>query len=195
MNTRILRPLVMGAAALVVSFTGASCSGASNTEPVDISVVESGESSATPHTGDQEARDTSTTEHSDPSGVTKLGETFTWEDGLAVTLGKPVLLKDFEYPDLLMRDQRAYTFKVTVKNGTSERYDPSEFFATASSGEDEVDSLFDSANKLNGSPDTVILPGQSRTWLIGFPVTKGEGIQIEVSPTLDGDYFTAIFVS
>ncbi len=54
--------------------------------------------------------------------------------------------------------KNAVEMTVTLKNGTSENYDPGQFFATMQSGDEEGDSIYDA--NVGSSPSTSLLPGR-----------------------------------
>ena len=198
MTTRIRTSLVGLALAAVVTLNG--CTGAiplaDPTEPVTQGPTET--------TSPLEPSEEPTTSEpsSTPEDLTlRFGETVTYQDGLAITVSKPKRFKPSEY-SVYPEDADLYVkFTVTVKNGTNRRLDPSGITTTASSGEEEMEEVYDTENKLDGNPQTKLLKGKTVKYQIGYGSLKGKDFVLEVSPTcLDGDdcelnYDSALFVS
>lgn len=122
-----------------------------------------------------------------PSGNPRFGQTWTDQDGLSVTIGKPTSFKPGKYS---LADDKTATylkFEVRLVNGTAENFDPALFHATVQSGNKEAESVFDTGNGLEGAPSTTLLPGREAVWAIGFAVSDPDDLVMEVSPQLIGD--------
>lgn len=130
---------------------------------------------------DKPAEDSTETPTEEPAATAnpKFGETFTYEDGLSVTVSAP---EPYTPSDTAATggEPSFVKFQVTVVNGTSENYDPSLFYVTMQSGNAEAGEVYDSANNLNGSPTTPILPGREGTWAIAFGVTDPNDLVMQV---------------
>ena len=121
-----------------------------------------------------------------------FGQTYTWEDGLSVTISAPVAFTPSEFAAL--EDAAAYVlFDVVIVNGTSENYDPVIFTTTVQSGTAEGSRVFDGASGLGGSPSTALLAGREVTFKIGYGVADPADIVMEVRPGFD--YDSAIFTT
>lgn len=121
-----------------------------------------------------------------------FGETYTWEDGISVTVSPPEPFEPSEYA--IAGEWPAYlAFNVKVVNGTQANFDPSMFSTTLQSGNTEGDEVFDSANGFEGSPSTTLLPGREAVFKIGYGVQDAADLVMEVSPSFEHE--SAIFTS
>jgi len=175
-----LKKLIFLAVIAVLSLTGcATTSGNVNDESV--SGTNAPEEEAT------EARDEKTeavTAEEPPASTNpKFGETFTYEDGLSVTVGAPEPYTPSEYA-AKGNEPSFLRFQITVVNGTAENYDPALFYVTMQSGNVESQEVYDSENGINGSPTTAILPGREGTWPVVFGVMDPADLVMQVKPDL-----------
>lgn len=120
-------------------------------------------------------------------GVATWGETYAYVDGLEVKLSKPEKFEASEWAAVVTEDGQDLRWTVTVTNGTGEKYDPSMFSLTASSGEEEAEEIFDSESGLEGSPMTSVRDGKSIKFDVGFRVADPKDVTLEVSPGFDYD--------
>ena len=109
----------------------------------------------------QQAPSTSPTSAA-PSTLTKqFGSTFTWDDGLAVTVTAPQKFEpktDVSYQD---KDSKAFVImEVTFKNGAAEPMSPGMLYLTGTTGSREAKRIFDSANGIELEPSAKVLPGR-----------------------------------
>jgi hypothetical protein len=196
MNTRIRTSLVGLALAAIVATSGCTLvPTADPSEPLPQNPTES--TAPLEPSEDPTMPEPSST----PEDLTlRFGETVTYEDGFAITVSKPKSFKPSEYAAYPEDADRYVKFTVTVKNGTNQRIDPSGISTTASSGDEEMEEVFDTENNLDGSPQTKLLKGKTVRYQIGYGSLKGKDFVLEVSPTcLDPDcelnYESALFVS
>ena len=122
-----------------------------------------------------------------------FGQTYTFEDGLAVTVSAPRPYTPSEYAYVDENASAFLAFDVTIVNGTSANYEPSIFSTTLQSGNAEAQEVFDSANNLTGSPSTPILPGRESAFTIAYGVTNPTDLVMQVSPGFGFDYEPALF--
>jgi hypothetical protein len=123
-----------------------------------------------------------------------FGETYTYENGLAVTVSPPqpyapsdsAAVGDPAPPNFV-------AFDITVTNGTQANYDPAMFTATMQSGSTEGQQVFDSANGIGGTPTTTLLPGRESQFRMAFGATDPNDLVLEVAPGFE--YESAIFTS
>ena len=88
-------------------------------------------------------------------------------------------------------------FTVTIKNGTGKRFDPSSFYTTATTGDDEAEQVFDSEGGYNAAPSTKLRAGRSVKLKIGYGVDKNSDFVVEVAPGYTADdesYNSVLFV-
>lgn len=113
--------------------------------------------------------------------VTENGEPF----GLSLSVSTPTEYNPSESSAGGDTFDAAVTFEVTIENTGETPYDPSLFYSTLASGGVEGEEIFDSANGLNGSPSTPILPGASITFPVGYGLSDPSDITLQT--TIDFD--------
>lgn len=107
-----------------------------------------------------------------------FGETFTYENGLQVTIEAPVPFTPSETASA--EEFAAYVrFTVTIVNGSAENYE-GPFITTVQSTNIEGGEVFDSAQGLEGPPSTVVLPGREAQFDIGYGIADPADIVMEV---------------
>lgn len=122
----------------------------------------------------------------------KFGETVSYE-GLDLSVSTPEAFTPSQYAsggDL--PNNVLVTF--TLKNTSSENFDPAGVYATMSSGGVEAEGVYDSDQGLAGSPTTTVPAGQTVTWKQGFNVTDPANLVLDVSPGAF-EYESATFTS
>lgn len=121
-----------------------------------------------------------TTDGSD--GTVKFGKTFTWDDGLAVTVTAPKKFKPSEYAAMDPGKGTPVLMQVTIKNGSKKPFDAGVFTSTVQSNEEEASTIFDSSQKIEGAPSTKLLAGKTVKFKIAYKVLNPKDIVMEVSP-------------
>lgn len=117
-----------------------------------------------------------------PSGPA-LGETFEYDDGLAVSVSPPELFmpsataKMGPEPDYI-------SFTVTVVNGTKAKFSPLDVTVTAASGGGQGGDVLDPDSGI-GAPNKAIAPGEKATWKVAFGVLDSEDVAVNVQPGTD----------
>lgn len=193
------RTLALAAAATAVLVCTA-CAAPSGGTAVAAGGAVAGTSTAAPSSTSEPA--TSTPIRSSPARSTEpapvptdqagFGSTYSWTDGLQVTVSAPTPFTPSEYA--AADPATAYlSFTVTIVNNTGAEYKPSLFSATAQSGNAEADQVYDSANGLDGTPSTAILNGRQSTFQLGFGVADPNDVVLQVRPGFDYDdvFFTS----
>lgn len=127
------------------------------------------------------------TSPSTPSTLTKpFGSTFTWDDGLSVTVSAPAPLKpqtDVSYQD---KDSKAFVvIEVTFKNGATEPMSPGMLSLRGTTGSREAKRIFDSASGLELEPSAKVLPGREVKWKVAFGVDLGKPFTVQVDYGFD----------
>ena len=133
----------------------------------------------------------SPTATADGSDLATFGATYSWDDGLDVTVAPPTPFTPSEFA--AAEPAAAYvSLAVTIANRTGQPYDPTIFFVTMQSGDREADQVFDAANGFEGTPTTAILDGRDATFTVGFGVQDPNDLVLQVTPGLDYSpaYFT-----
>lgn len=123
-----------------------------------------------------------------------FGETYTYKDGVTITVSAPAEVQVGEYA--AGADQAhnvAFTF--TITNGSKENLDPLVFPKVSSAGT-EASSITDIDNPAFAAyaPTTVILPGGTSTFALGYSVADPANLIVQVSPGAFG-YEDAIFTN
>jgi hypothetical protein len=110
----------------------------------------------------------------------KFGETVTYE-GLEVNVSTGTPFTPSEYAaGGTQPNNVAYT--ITVKNTSTEKYDPTLFSITASSAGSEATSVYDTDAGFEGAPQTSVTPGQTITFKQGFNLANPDDVTMDVSP-------------
>ena len=123
-----------------------------------------------------------------------FGETYTFENGVALTISAPQPFTPSEYAYVGEPAPASFVvFDVTVVNGSAENYDPSMFMASMQSANVEQEQVFDSENGIDGSPSTTVLAGREAAFKLVFGATDPNDLVLEVSPGFE--YESAIFTS
>lgn len=113
-----------------------------------------------------------------------FGETYKYEDGVSIRVGKPKPFKPSEYA--AADEAPAYlSFEVVIVNGGAEPFDPSVSTASLQSGDTEASEVFDTENGFDGSPSTKVLPGRQTKYKIGFGVQNPKDLVLEFSPSFE----------
>lgn len=129
------------------------------------------------------------------SNVLSFGETFKYTDGVEVTVGAPGPFTPSAYAAGVTAGQTAVAFTLTIKNGSPTQFTPFAY-PSLNSGGTAGTSISDIGNPIGnvGDPSsTVLLPGQSVSWLVGFSVANVADLTMDVQPSMA--YQNAIFTN
>lgn len=189
-NTKITRSAALGLALALTTALGAcgQMSGSETTEPAtgtnQPTKTVTATATAAPETSSSSS---SSTEEAEPEpepsltgtdpGILQLGESFTYSDGLQITIGKATPVSTEYGP--------AVSFDVTLVNGTQTGYDPSMDYFSAQLANTEGEEVFDFENGYEGTPSTTILPGRESVYKIAFEGSETSDIVLEYTP---GDF-------
>lgn len=119
-------------------------------------------------------------------GTVKLGETFTYQSGLALTVTPPTPFKEVNN-FIVSRDEAAYEFTVTINNGTKDPVGASLITTNVTVNSAPAEQVFDG----NSLPTQAIAVGQQLHETIRFKVkkeTKGP-LQVAVTDTFNEPVF------
>ncbi len=116
-------------------------------------------------------------------GVATFGKTYTYKDGLSVTVSAPAPFKPSSSAAGVTKGTSAVVFTITIVNKTTTPFDPVLFHTTAQSGNTEATSIFDSQNGIGLPPSTKLLPGREVTFKTAFSVADPKDIVMEVTPS------------
>ena len=123
-------------------------------------------------------------------GILQLGESFTYSDGLQITVGKPSAFTSSEWA--MPESAPALAFDIKIVNGTNAPYDPSMDFFSAQIGNTEAEEVFDSEQGFEGSPMTKVRPGREAAYKIAFAGTDTKNLVLEYQPG-DWEHGSLIF--
>jgi hypothetical protein len=119
----------------------------------------------------------------------KFGESYTFSNGVVVTVSAPQPLTPSEFASK-GTEPNFLAFDVTVVNGTQENFDPSLFYVTLQSANAEATGVYDA--EISIPPQTALLPGREVTWKVGYGVLDTNDLVMEVTPGVEyvGRIFT-----
>ncbi len=124
-------------------------------------------------------------------GTQAFGGTYTYEDGLAMTIGIPQPFTPGEYAVGTHGFTQFVMMDVVVVNQTGTSWDPGLFYATMQSGNQEASRIFD-PSKLGDTASTMVLDGREASFKMAFGVTDPADLVLEVQP--DFNHKTTIYV-
>ena len=165
-------------AAPILAVTLAACSSSDSSDAAEEVVV-------TEQTQSEE--ETEVVEETTDGNPT-FGDTYTWPDGLSITISQPEEFTPSEYMGDIY-DLEAGTpikFIVTATNGTDTDLEAFGIDTQMSSGGKQSEAIFDSEAGID-MPTVTILPGNSLEWNIGFIVADPSNMQLSVSDVMNFD--------
>ena len=116
-------------------------------------------------------------------GNLAFGDAVAYADNVSISVSVPAAYAPDEYA--AGNDQaHNVAFTVTITNGSTENVEPAAY-ASVSSGGVEGSQIFDSA--LSTSPTTVLLPGQTVTWVEAYSIADPASIVFQISPSFEYD--------
>lgn len=118
----------------------------------------------------------------DASGSDQLafGKSYTWDDGITLTVRKPSAFKPSEYSKV--KGAKGYRkFTVTVVNKSAAPLDLNLTYITMQSNNKEAEQVFETENGLDSSPSTKLLKGRESKWDVGFGVANPKDMVIKVA--------------
>jgi hypothetical protein len=134
-----------------------------------------------PPAGDNRPASTEATDSGEPEQETlAFGQSYTWDDGVSVTVGKPKRFKPSEYA--YAEKAKGYLkFTVTVVNKSDKPLDLGLTYITVQSSNKEAEQVFDSENGLESTPDTKLLKGRESEFDVGFGVADPKDVVMELA--------------
>lgn len=98
----------------------------------------------------------------------KFGQTYTWNDGLSITVSAPQPYTPSTYAAGTVSGEQNIVFTYTIKNGTKDTFDPTLAEANLNSGGVAASGITDiggaNGNVTGAAPQGKLLPGQSVSW-------------------------------
>lgn len=147
-----------------------------------------------PPAGDNRPSDSATDDTADEApddGPASFGDTYTWTDGVSITVSAPEAFTPSEYASF--DEAPSYLkFTITLVNDSDEPVSAALVYPSLQSGNTEASTVFDSDQGLSGPPSTDVLPGRETQWAVGFGVSDPTDLVLEISPgfAYDSAYFT-----
>lgn len=149
-----------------------------------------GEYSSSPASSSASAADSSGEQGSDTG---KIGDTYTWDDGVALTISEPTAFKPSDTAsftdDKSMKDFQKYT--ITIKNDSDKAIEPM-FVVNGLSGGKEIDQIFDSEQNVGGGPNAKLQPGKSVTFDVAFAMVDHKDLSLDAY--IDTDHRDVTFI-
>jgi hypothetical protein len=134
-----------------------------------------------PPAGDNRPASSEPTDSGEPAQQTlAFGKSYTWDDGVTLSVGKPQKFKPSEYA-AVKKAKGHLRFTVTVVNKSEKPVDLGLTFITAQSSNKEAEQVFDSDKGLESSPDTKLLKGRESEFDVGFGVADPKDVVMEVA--------------
>lgn len=174
-----IRAILITVAATALVLAGCGTTGATNDSPPNGS------------NGDKAAASTKKSEKPKEENPT-FGQSYTWEDGITVTISKPSDFKPGQYA-AASKSPAYVKFSVRIVNKSGKNFDPVLFNATLQSGNEEAEQVFDSENKIGETPTTALLDGREAKFTIGFGVKDKSDLVLQVAPGFE--YNSVIFTN
>lgn len=125
-------------------------------------------------------------------GVVGFTETYTYADGLAITVSAPQEYTPSEYAVGVDGDGTPVTFDITIENGTGEVFDPALMYPVVASGGSESEAVYDDG--IDMLPSSKIQPDKSLSYTVAYMVADTGDVQVELEPGFL-DYETLIVTS
>ena len=123
-----------------------------------------------------------------------FGQTWTWNDGLAVTISQPTPFDPDQYAAGATQAANVL-FTVTVTNNSQESVKTTLSMVNVNSGGVAGSKIIDIENNLGGfAPQTPLLPGQQVSWNVAFSVTDPSNITMQFDLN-DFDHDAVVFTS
>ena len=123
-----------------------------------------------------------------PVGRLAFGDTFTWDDGVALTVSAPEPYTPSPFAVGATGGENV-VFTLTVTNNSAENLQPVPF-PTLRSGDQEASQIFDVGEDLEGNgddvgipPTAIVPPGGSVSWRVAWSVADPASLTMEASPS------------
>jgi len=113
-----------------------------------------------------------------------FGSKLTWDDGLAVTISKPVPYKPSPGRSADATDKAFVVMDVLIENGTAQPIEGGLLSTRATTGDREAQRLFDSANGID-YPTAKVLPGKALKYRIAYGVDPAKDFILTVQAGFD----------
>lgn len=129
----------------------------------------------------------------EPPAIPVFGDTISYPDGVSISVSVPSEYTPTEYAAGLVDGQSNVVFNFVLTNNSTENFDPTLVYATASSGGLEASGVFDTTDGIGFPPQTAVTPGNAIQWAQAWSVANPADITMEVAVGFDRD--PALFIS
>ena len=129
------------------------------------------------------------------NGTLAFGEAKTYSNGVSLSVSESTVFVPSDSAYGVVTGMNYLAFTVVLTNNSDEALEPSPY-TTLSAGGVESDSVYDTENsigRIGGSPETVILPGQTVQWIEGFNVADVTSLTLQSAPSYE--YTDAVFTN
>jgi hypothetical protein len=110
----------------------------------------------------------------------EFGKSYTWDDGVHVTVGKPTKFEPSAYA-VVEKSKRYLKFTVTVVNKSDKPIDLGLTYISVRSNNEQAHDVFDSGSGLRGPPTTKVLKGRESQFEVGFGVADPKDVVMEIA--------------
>jgi len=118
--------------------------------------------------------------HMSSGELHQLGDEVAWPSGSTITVKD---LKTFT-PEFDEIEGTAIKVTVVMTNNTDQPFEPSDITVGVVSGDMEAEPIYDDEAGVGEYPETVIRPGDTRKFDVGFDVADPDNVVVNVSPDL-----------
>jgi hypothetical protein len=112
--------------------------------------------------------------------VLEFGKSYTWDDGVRVTVGKPTEFEPSAFA-VVEKSKRYLKFTVTVVNKSDKPIDLGLTYISVQSNNEQAHDVFDSGSGLRGPPTTKVLKGRESQFEVGFGVADPKDVVMEIA--------------
>jgi hypothetical protein len=116
-----------------------------------------------------------------PPATAEFGQDFAWDDGLALSVHGPAPFTP-STGALVAGDGVTVLFTLTVRNESSEPWDPSMLFASLRAGDAEATPVFDADSGVGDMPDAAVPPLGELRLRLAFAVAREGDLVLRVTP-------------
>ena len=180
--SRRVRRLVVGLLTVLIVSLCSACLTSPEASPDEIPpAVENRPLPSQPTESVNRPPSTEPTESQTPQQKTlPFGKSYTWADGVRLTVGKPKKFKPSAYT-VVDKTKRYLKFPVTVVNKSNKPLDLGLAYIGVQSGNKEASEVFDSLSGLRGPPDTKVRKGRESHFEVGFAVADPKDVMMEIA--------------
>jgi hypothetical protein len=176
-----VKRLALGLPAPLIALLCSACLASTGGNPDDNRpAVETRTPSSEPSVGTPPASTEPTYSATPERETLAFGKSYTWDDGVSVTVGRPTKFKPSAYA-VVERSKRYLKFTVTVVNKSNKPVDLGLTYIRVQSDNQEAREVFDSISGLRGPPDTKVLKGRESEFDAGFGVADPTDLVLEIA--------------